>query len=174
MKKVKAFSLIELLTAMAVLIILISIASQSYNHLFAQQALVASGERLQQFLRLAKSQSVKKNTKVYVHFCKSLVSDQWKMGMSELGACDCFTKNSCLMNGTEKVVELADGKYVFTSTSNITFSGSQASYTPMRFSVNAGSIVLNDSSGSKLKVIQSAMRLRICTPDGDKMGYKQC
>lgn len=169
-----AFSLIELLTSMAVLMILISVASQSYNSLFAHQALVASGEKLYHFLRLANSQSVKYNKKVYVHFCQQGTTDRWMMALSEHGACDCFTENSCLLDGLQQVTELSDGKLVSTSTDDINFGGLQASYNPMRFSVNAGSIILTDNKGYKLKVIQSTMRLRICAPNGPQLGYKSC
>ncbi|WP_022940879.1 GspH/FimT family pseudopilin [Psychromonas hadalis] len=174
MQKQSAFTLIELLISMAVLMILISVASQSYNRLFAHQALTASGERLYQFLRLANSQSVKYNKKVYVHFCQQGTTDRWMMALSEQSACDCFTDNSCLLDGLQQRAELSDGKLVSTSVDDITFNGLQASYNPMRFSVNAGSVILKDNNGYKLKVIQSTMRLRICTPNGPQLGYKQC
>lgn len=174
MKKQRAFTLVELLISMAVLMILIFIASQDYSALFSKQALTASGERLYQFLSLAKSQSIKLNKKVYVHFCQEGTTQSWGMALSDNMRCDCFTENSCLLNGQQHSAELSDGKLVFTSSDDITFTGLQTSYNPMRFSVNAGSITLTDSHGYKLKVIQSAMRLRICTPERDLLGYKKC
>lgn len=174
MKKQKGFTLIELLIAMSVLMILISIASPAYNQLFSKQALVASGERLFQFLGFAKSQSIKYNKKVYVHFCQQGSTQKWRMAMSEDTSCDCFVENSCVLNGAQHNVILSDGNLVFTSPSDITFTGLQASYNPMRFSVNAGSITLSDNNGYKLKVTQSVMRLRICTPESEQLGYKQC
>lgn len=174
MRKQQAFTLMELLITMTVLMILISVASQNYNSLFAHQALGKSGERLYQFLRLANVESIKLNKKVYVHFCQQQTSDRWLMALSEQSSCDCFIENSCLLSGLQQRAELSDGKLVSTSTDDITFNGLQASYSPMRFTVNAGSITLSDNTGYKLKVIQSAMRLRICTPNGDQLGYKQC
>jgi type IV fimbrial biogenesis protein FimT len=174
MKKLNAFSLIELLITISVLMILISIASPAYNQLFAKQALVASGERLYQFLVLAKSQSIKYNKKVYVHFCQQGSSQEWRMAMSEINRCDCFVQDSCLINGLQKNMSLSDGKLVFTSQDDITFTRLQASYSPMRFSVNAGSITLSDNYGHKLKVIQSTMRLRMCSPDREQLGYTKC
>ena len=174
MKKQNAFTLIELLISLAVLMILIFIASQDYSRFFSRQALQASGENLYQFLGLAKSQSIKFNKKVYVHFCQKANTQAWDMAISEDTSCDCFVENSCVLNGQQQISSLNDGKLVFTSSSDITFSGLQASYNPMRFSVNSGSITLTDNDGYKLSVIQSAMRLRICTPDGDLLGYKQC
>jgi type IV fimbrial biogenesis protein FimT len=174
MKKQSAFTLIELLIAMAVLVILMSVASQSYQHLFAHQALVSSAEKLYQFLRFANEEAIKQNKKVYVHFCQSNTTPEWRMALSENSSCDCFTENSCLLSGSHQNENLADGKFVFTSADKITFSGLKVSYNTMRFSVNAGSVTLNDSDNNKIKVIQSAMRLRICTPDNASLGYQQC
>ena len=174
MKGEKAFTLIELLITLAVLMILITFANQSYHQLFSQQALVASTDRLYQFLGLAKSQSIKYNKKVFVHFCQQGATQEWRMAQSENSSCDCFVQDNCLVNGVEYNQILSDGKLVFISENDITFTGLQASYSSMRFSVNAGSITLNDDRGNKLKVIQSIMRLRICSPDGDRLGYKKC
>ena len=174
MKKQQAFTLIELLISLAVLMILIAVANQSYHQLFSQQALVANADRVYQFLGLAKSQSIKYNKKVFVHFCQQGATQEWRMAQSENSSCDCFVPSSCLVNGIQYNENLSDGKLVFTSESDITFTGLQASYSSMRFSVNAGSITLRDDSGNKLTVIQSVMRLRVCAPDGDLFGYKQC
>jgi len=168
------FTLVELLVTMAVLGILVSIAVNAYSSIFSQQALVQKTERLYHFLRLAKSQSIKHNKKVYVHFCQFESSGRWKMAMTDLSACDCFVANSCLLDGVEMGEELSDGKTLFTRAEDITFNGNQASYSPMRFSLNAGSVTLTDITGAKLKVIQSTMRLRVCSPEAAQLGYKQC
>lgn len=170
----KAFTLIELLISLAVLMILISVASQNYNHLFSQQALVASADKLYHFLVLAKSQSIKYNKKVYVHFCLQEATNEWRMAQSEQDHCDCFIANNCTVNGVQHNEILTDGKWVSTSKADITFTSLQASYNPMRFSVNAGSVTLKDEHGHRLKVIQSAMRLRLCAPDVAQLGYQQC
>jgi len=172
--KLSAFTLVELLITVTIIAILMSVAVADYNSLFAQRALQNKAEHLYHFLRLAKSQSVKYNKKVYVHFCSQGGHGKWSVGMSEFAVCDCFTANSCLLNGTEVVEQMSDGKTLFSSASDITFNGKQASYSPMRFSVNAGSVTLTNSSGDKLKVIQSVMRLRICSPDIKQLGYNKC
>ena len=174
MKRQTAFTLVELLISLVVLMILISVANQSYHQLFSHQAIVASAERLYQFLGHAKSQSIKYNKKIFVHFCQQGTSQGWRMAQSEQSSCDCFVQNSCVVNGLEYNEVLSDGKLVFTSQNDITFTGLQASYSSMRFSVNAGSITLRDANENSLTVIQSVMRLRVCSADGDQFGYKQC
>jgi type IV fimbrial biogenesis protein FimT len=173
-RDITGFTLIELIVTLAILVILISIGISSYNGIFSQQELIQRTERIYHFLRLANSQSIKLNKKVYVHFCQLDNTGVWKMAMAEQSSCDCFTASSCLINGLERVEDLADGKIILTSPSDVKFLGEQVSYRPMRFSINPGSITLSDKNGANLKVIQSRMRLKICSPGKEQFGYKKC
>ena len=168
------FTLIELLVSITVVFILVAISVSNYSAVFAERALIQKTEHLYHFLRLAKTQAIQENQQIYVHFCQGDNTDIWKMAMADTSACDCFTDNACLVNGLNKVAQLTDGKKLFASKADITFSGQQASYKPMRFGVNTGSITLNDGNGNKLKVIQGSMRLRICSPDKAQLGYRRC
>lgn len=167
-------TLMELLISLLLLSILISIGIASYSGIFSQQALIQRTERVYHFLRLAKSQAVKLNQKVYVKFCESGSDLGWRMAMSEQSNCDCYSANACLIDGNEVMEELADGKTIFTSSSDVTFINDQVSYSPMRFGINPGSVTLSSVNGEKLKVIQSTMRLKICSPDQSQLGYKKC
>lgn len=164
----------ELTISLAILAILMTIGIASYSGTFSQQALINRSERIYHFLRLANTQAVKFNRKVYVKFCQSNTTDAWKMAMSAHSGCDCFTLNSCLLDGLEVIEDVADGKTLLTSAADITFSNEQASYSPMRFGINTGSITLTETHGAKLKVIQSTMRLRICSPEKEQLGYAKC
>ncbi len=173
-RTIRGVTLIELIVTLAVLGILMSIGVAAYSGIFSEQELIQRTERLYHFLRLARSQSIKHNKKVYVHFCQLNGSATWKMAMAEESGCDCFSAFACQVNGVEVVEDLADGKTIFTSAADITFSAEQVSFSPMRFSVNAGSVTLSDISGAQLKVIQSTMRLRICSPKQARLGYEKC
>lgn len=174
MLKSNAFTMVELLISVLILIILITLSAPSFHALFSQQILLTSTKRLHHFLAFANSQSIKLNQKVYVHFCEKESTSAWRMALSDQTSCDCYVANHCLVNGQEFNQSLSDGQWVLITPSDVTFTGLQASYNAMRFSVNSGSITLNDSYGHRLKVIQSTMRLRICAPDNDLMGYKKC
>ena len=174
MQHKNGFTLIELLVTILVLSILVTIGISSYQRFFAQQALTQKAEHLYHFLRHANTQAIKTNKRIYVHFCQNSSSGNWAMGMTDQAECDCFSVNSCVLNGREIVKELVDGKQLFINKSDISFSGLQASYAPMRFSVNPGAVQFSDVSGNKLKVIQSRMRLRICSPGVASMGYREC
>lgn len=168
------FTLIELLIGATVLLILVSMSVCNYGSIFSQRALIQKAEYLYHFLRLAKTQAIQDNKKIYVHFCQYESTDIWKMAMTDSDSCDCFKVNSCLLNGNNNVVQLTDGKKLLASQSDITFSGKKVSYKAMRFGINAGSVTLRDNNGNKLKVIQSSMRLRLCSPDKAQLGYKKC
>ena len=181
MKKHTGLTLIELLITILVLSILIAIGVPSYTKFFSQQALTQQTEKVYHFLRLANSEAIKQNQKMYVHFCKSSTSDEWRMAMTKQDSCSCFTANSCVLtdvddaNGREVIETLADGKQVkLASSEDITFSGEQASYKAMRFGVNLGTITLTDLNGNKLNIVQSLIRLKVCSPGSAKMGYRVC
>jgi len=158
------FTLIELLVSLAVLMVLVSVSVSNYGPVFAQRALIQKTEHLYHFLRLAKTQSIQDNKQIYVHFCQFENTEIWRMAMTDSDSCDCFVANSCLLNGNNKVEQLTDGKQLLASPSDITFSAQKVSYKPMRFGINAGSVT----------VIQSSMRLRLCSPDEAQLGYEQC
>jgi len=179
MKKCNGFTLIELLVTMAILAILISISTQSYNHIFSQQELVASTQQLYQFLTFARSQAIKNNQQIYVHFCHENGSEIWRVAQSDTNSCDCFVSNSCLVNGVEFNQALSDGHYTFVSSikfgSNTVNQSQSISYKTMRFSTDSGHVTLKGTDDDyALSVVQSKVRIRICGRDRDQLGYPAC
>lgn len=168
----KGFTLVELIITVIVLGIVIAVATASYDGLIANQALKQRTDQLYYVLQLAKSEALKRNQKIYVHFCQQ--GNAWSMGVTDLDSCDCFTANSCVLDGVEKVQELVDGDTLFINSGDLTFTGDQASYSPLRFSVASGAVTLSNSEGKSLSVIQSSARLRICAPGESQLGYPQC
>lgn len=176
-----AFTLIEILVLMAVLVILSVVVGANYKSIFSQQELVASAQHLHQFLNLAKLQAIKDNQQIYVYFCKSSDSKAWEMAQSEQSGCDCSALQSCLLNGVEFNQELVDGHFVFVDESEMAFTAGATpntyytSYNTMRFSTTAGHITLTDSDNEHaLRVKQSIMRAKICGEGGDQLGYPAC
>lgn len=168
----KGFTLIELLITLVILGIVLTISTASYQGLIADQALRHRTEQVYYTLQLAKSEAIKRNTKIYVHFCEK--NSVWKMGLSTLPSCECFITNSCQLDGIEKVQDLVDGETLFIKSGDLGFTGSQTSYGPLRFSVATGRVTLSNHQGNTLSLIQSAMRLRVCSPDAPRLGYPAC
>ncbi|MDN2663836.1 GspH/FimT family pseudopilin [Psychromonas sp. 14N.309.X.WAT.B.A12] len=170
--KGKGFTLVELVVTLALLSIVIAISASSYQMLLANQALSSAASKLYYTLQLAKTEAIKRNVKVYVQFCQQ--GEQWSVGMSEASGCDCFTANSCQLDDVDNVQPLVDGEEVMLSQANMKFNGDQASYGALRFTVKTGSVTLTNQYQGALSVIQSAMRLRVCSPDKAALGYKKC
>lgn len=166
----KGFTLIELIISMAILSIIA--AAISYQGLMADQALKHRAEQVYFTLQLAKTEAVKRNKKIYVNFCQQQAS--WRIGMSEQSSCDCFTENSCQLGGVEKVQALVDGEELFIDNGAITFSDSQASYNPLRFSVETGTVTITNSEQKSLSIKQGTNRLRICAPGAPGLGHAEC
>jgi len=168
----KGFTLFELILCIVIIGMISMLGITSYQGMVANQALTYRAERVFYTLQLAQSEASKRNTKIYVHFCHQ--GDTWKMGLSETSYCDCFTSLSCQLDGVQQVFPLADGHRLFTSEDDISFSKQQASFGPFRFSVKLGHITLTNNQQQSLSVIQSATRLRLCSPSGDQLGQPIC
>lgn len=168
----KGFTLIELLITIVILGIIVGISSASYQGLIANQALSHRADQVYFTLQLAKSEAIKRNKKVYVHFCEK--NSAWKMGLSESGSCECFTANSCQLDGIEKVQDLVDGEMLFIKSGDLTFTGEQTSYGALRFTVATGTVTLTNSQDKSLSIVQSTMRLRVCSPDVPRLGHPTC
>ena len=167
-------TLIELLLALVILGVLVSIAEASYSALFAHQALIQHAEKLSRILRLTSSQAIRKNRVIYAHFCPLNELGAWQVITTDTNSCNCSDTSSCLLDGVLVTEPISDGNKVSISAADINFSSQQASYGPMRFNVNTGSVKFSSLDGAQLKVIQSTMRLRVCSPDQDLLGYKKC
>jgi type IV fimbrial biogenesis protein FimT len=168
----KGFTLFELIISAAIISVISIIGVASYQSLIANQALSYRADQIYYTLKFAQSEAIKRNTKIYVHFCEQ--QSVWKMGISESPQCDCFTSHACQLDGVEKVQDLADGKRLLINEDDITFTNNQASYGVLRFSVEIGSLTLTNSENKSLSIIQSAARLRVCAPDNNKLGYPPC
>jgi len=172
MSRDRGFTLLELVITLIILGIVILMAHASYENIMSSQSLSQRADKIYYTLRLAKTEAIKRNKRVYVHFCQK--NNLWKMGMTDLPACDCFTLNACQLDGIEYVDEMVDGKKLFIKKGDISFVGKQASYHALRFTTATGTVTISNKNNQSLSIIQSAMRLRICSPDRAELGYSKC
>jgi type IV fimbrial biogenesis protein FimT len=171
-KYVKGLTLIEALVVLAILSVLSAVAIPSMQHLQQNLRLKGAADVLVAELRLAQSESIKRQTGVSLNFRAN--GGQWCYGYSIQAACDCTQANACLMDGVDTVRQHHQHPGVQLLPS---VSGNRFSFQPRRGTVTAGNILLTGENGKQLRVVVSGLgRIRICTPSGASRfgGYPVC
>lgn len=165
------FTLVELLVAVAVMGILLVLALPSFNVIIAKSRVRGAAEQLRSDINLARTESIKRNTTVFVSFEGS--GSTWCYGLSLNDDCDC-TKTSgsevCFLdrdasnNPVLRVVKSIDYRGV--TMSNEPFDG-ELSFGPIRPTVVAGSASFSASTGHTVQVQASGVgRVTLCSPGG--------
>lgn len=171
----EGFTLVELIIAVVVFGILMTIAVPSFTELMDSIRVKRAGDAVNAFLVNAKSEAIKQNTIVRVVVQEADSGATWCLGMTTANTCDCLTDGACLINGAERRV-------TYTSYKNITMDepddGHVFQFRPLRGTVPVGSnetIELESTNGIKLNVmVGTTGRIRMCSPDGSAGGYASC
>lgn len=137
------FSLIELLVTITVLSLLLGIAVPSYNNFITQKQLRIGTEDLYNYIKIAKSTSLNKQTTVYLSL---RTGANWCYGLSDTADCDCTVANSCLVNGVQTVLRNSSYSGQPLSLSVAGFSGT-ASAPYIQFQGNRGTVSVGGSAG---------------------------
>ena len=185
----KGFTLIELLIVVVILGILVAIAAPSMYQILEGRKLKGATENLYADLMFAKTETIKRNTKVAVSFGSS--GSNWCYGISEGVDCDCTgaladpaTATTCTIDGIEKVV--TNAQYGDTAI-NANFNGNTGgdpeslAFEPLRgfsqyisdTSPSNGSAVFTNNSRSTTVMLSTLGRVRICSTTSFG-GYETC
>lgn len=101
----KGFTVIELLIAVAVLAIVMSLALPSYRAILEKRQVTSGAEQVMAFLSSAQMEAVKRNQFVAVNYQPN--GGDWCFGMTagddEDVTCDC-RDGSCLLDGAERTI----------------------------------------------------------------------
>ncbi len=183
----QGFTLMELLIAVAVLAILLSIGVGSYSNLFKKNELRGATESIYSLLTYAKSESIKSNTQIAVTF-KAGDNGSWCAGLrTVVGAnntCNCeaavSATNSCKLTTGDRLVVIDGSEFGKTK---LTVNGSMTDETiifdnvrgmPVQTPRILGSLQLETDNGDKVKAEVNVMgNVKTCTVSGSS-DYASC
>jgi type IV fimbrial biogenesis protein FimT len=195
----KGFTLLEMLIAMAILAIIISVAVPSLSGFSANQRLIGAAEQVFSHLQQARSEAVARNTRVFVNFAAT-GNATWTYGMSSVNSlCDLTVTTASGANSCRMVVSDGDasldpgtgavdaGDLVLMRYTSADFTGvsmgiagfstgnTQIVFDPVRGTATSGQVSFTGANGNRLRVDVSLLgRVSLCTPDGSMEAYKDC
>jgi type IV fimbrial biogenesis protein FimT len=195
----KGFTLLEMLIAMAILGIIISVAVPSMSGFTANQRLIGAAEQVYSHLQQARSEAVARSTPVFVNFAADGTA-AWTYGMSSVNSlCDLAITVATGLNACRMVVSDGDATldpgtgavdagdlvlmrytaadYPGVSMAIAAFSSgtTQFVFDPVRGSASSGQVNLTGSNGNQLRVTVSLLgRVALCTPDDSMDAYQDC
>jgi type IV fimbrial biogenesis protein FimT len=105
--KQKGFTIIELMTVVALIGIMAALAAPYFGSILEGRRLVGSADTLYSALQYARSESIKQNVAVQVY----VDTAAWCIGVDDSAGgldCDCTAPASCTVNGAVKVYDDAD------------------------------------------------------------------
>ncbi|MFC5569596.1 GspH/FimT family pseudopilin [Lysobacter yangpyeongensis] len=189
MQKSQGFTLIELMVTVAVLAVLLTLASPSFSDFFQRYRLRGAADKVVNTLASARAEAVMRNRDVSIDFKGSAGS--WCMGanaapdpatLGELvgsaDACDCTVANSCkVADGRELVVTTSqvEGVTLSANPGALLFSSRTGATSPV--GTTATTTLASPNGKFKLRLDVSALgRATLCVPSGEPAmaGFKSC
>lgn len=175
----RGFTLIEMIVAVTVAVVLLSVAVPSFSSMIARGQLKSAAERLRADLVLARAEASRRNAPISLTF--RLADDgSWCYGLNLDNACDCTAASGpdvCALdqdadgNPVRRVV--TSSEYRGVAVDQIPFRSGSIRFTPVRPTLRPGSARLS-ASGMKARVIASAFgRIRLCSPSDAKPVFSE-
>lgn len=194
----KGFTLLELLIAMAVMAIIVSLSVPGMSTFYANQRLMGAAEQVYGHLQQARSEAVARNVTTYVNFAVDGTTS-WEYGVSSANSlCDltvtsATTANACVISvddgdgtldpgdGSVDTGDLVLMRFTDTDYPNVTMNiasfssgNTQFVFDPLRGTSTSGQVDLS-SNGNSLRVTVSLLgRVATCTPDGTMPNFLNC
>jgi prepilin-type N-terminal cleavage/methylation domain-containing protein len=168
----KGFTLIEVMVAVAILAILVTLAAPSFNSFIDKYRVKRAADSISAFLVNTKSEAIKRNKTVRAVITGSGAT--WCAGMTEAATCNCST-GPCQIDGVDRVISGASFKGVGLNGPD---TGHVFEFKPQRGTVAGNETVeLVSTNGLKVNVIVGTVgRVRLCSPSGSGNigGYPVC
>jgi len=164
----KGVTLLELLVALSIVAIIAGFGIHSITSYMEKQKLRAAGETIFADLRLAQSESIKRNQTVFVDF--ETYEGGWCYGVNIGSECSCRRENSCQINNVDKVKSSERFSGITLQRARFAGNNDYTAFNPVKGFAQAdgvrnGTIWLQSNDGTQLAVIVNRLgRVRFCSP----------
>jgi len=169
-KYCQGLTLIELLMVLSVAAILVTTAVPAFYNLIGKQRLKGAAETLFSDLQFARFTAIKRNTPINVVFQASPQAGSWCYGLSDSGSCRCDQADDCQIGGIPATTVTTENFREITLQTN--FFRNSTSFTPLKGTTNAGTVILTHGNYSIRVIVSSLGRIRICSDS--TAGYPPC
>ncbi len=169
----RGLTLVELMITLVILAILVAVGMPDFGARTDKRHLKGAAEMVQQGLREARSEAIKRNEQVRVTF-SGVGTANWCFGMAEDGAtCDC-TANDCLIENVLRVrrsADLGDGRVTLSA---VAFGGNAyTTFDPNHGTADVGDVQMQSGLGVNAKVRLSALgQVRVCSTAANTYGLE--
>ena len=167
-RSARGLTLLELMIAIAVMVVLIALAIPGMRALLTRNHLKAAAQALAEDLQWTRTEALERNRALRVSFDVR----HWCYGidLADKGHCDCRLPTT---HSGACQLKRQPGSDFPGITLAATFGGT--SFEPRRATAGNGSMTLSATSGHSLRVVLSRLgRVRICAPAGEVPGYPPC
>lgn len=171
-KNQQAFTLLETLIYVALLGLMLLAGSTFFKSIIEYQRITSTASVIFQDLRIAKSEAIKRNTRVRVTF--ETFEGSWCYGWKINDVCDCFSETSCAIDG----ITLKKSQQEFPQillTPHLSSPGNRLIFDNTRmFMANTYGHIKVKTAHKEIRIIVTRTgRVRLCSPSGDShvMGY---
>jgi type IV fimbrial biogenesis protein FimT len=168
-RRLPGFTLVEMMTTIAVAAILVAMAVPSFAGLAERNRLRNVAERLRSDVNLARTEALRRDRNVTLSFTRSGDGTTWCYGLTTAANCDCTVASgagACELDpGVSTRVLGSETRGVVSSA--VPFGDGNLSFTAARSTLLAGSARFQSPSGLEARVVVlNSGRVRLCSPAG--------
>ena len=182
LKKQAGVTLSELMTALSVIAILMSLSAPSYSEFVTKRRVAGAANLIATFFENVKMESVKRNEFASITYKKSDNGEDWCIGavIGKDTACDCMAETAVCLIDSDPVI-LSNGTFDEFNDLVANFTESTISYDPVRGILtdpadSAAIEIKHTADDIQVNILVNATgSIRKCSPSNHKLvGYATC
>lgn len=172
MSNQKGLSLLELMIAVAIVAIVVTLGAPAISDVQRGAALSGAVENVYFGMQQARSHAVRQSSDIQVDFT---AGQNWCIGTTDQTDCDCAVANSCTVDGVENVLRAQDFPGItlpalaFGTDNQTTFDGTRGLTLN-----NSGSASFSNGTDTVRINLNEVGRVHICVVSGELGDYPPC